>query len=271
MNRNTRQRSRQPQGTPIGGEFAPEHDGGPATSLEVDGLAFAYGGPDDGEEFKYTEADIVNLAMERSDWCYDDAIVHTGSREMSVELDLTDSDVSGDEVPAILVDEKNRLKKELPDWVISVKESAESSRKRMMEDSSVAIFLDDEYWEPVDADSLGGKMQFSGRYAIRPATADHPAQLKDLPDNVPYLAYNVDGECLDAFPGWEVYSGNHGKATGDPVMHDSEYLGGQLAKDMLRDGGVYALRTVDWYNETDGGYLTEGWVVYRAEESSCVR
>ena len=45
MSRNTGQRSRQPQGTPIGGQFAPEHDGGPATSLEVDGLASTYGGP----------------------------------------------------------------------------------------------------------------------------------------------------------------------------------------------------------------------------------
>ena len=41
MNRTTGQQPRQPQGTPIGGEFAPEHDGGPAASLEVDGLAFA--------------------------------------------------------------------------------------------------------------------------------------------------------------------------------------------------------------------------------------
>ena len=36
MNRTTGQRSRQPQGTPIGGQYAPEHDGGPATSLEVE-------------------------------------------------------------------------------------------------------------------------------------------------------------------------------------------------------------------------------------------
>ena len=34
MNRNTGQRARQPKGIPIGGEFAPEHDGGPATSLD---------------------------------------------------------------------------------------------------------------------------------------------------------------------------------------------------------------------------------------------
>ena len=46
MNRTTGQRSRQPQGTPIGGRFAPEHDGGPATSLEVDG-AEQYTGEDD--------------------------------------------------------------------------------------------------------------------------------------------------------------------------------------------------------------------------------
>ena len=104
MNRNTGQRSRQPQGTPIGGRFAPEHDGGPANSLEVDGLASTYGGPATSLEVDATEqytgeddpaADIplseIPSALRPYGWHYNVFIERGSSGELWVGLDDDDN------------------------------------------------------------------------------------------------------------------------------------------------------------------------------------
>lgn len=68
------------------------------------------------------------------------------------------------------------------------------------------------------------------------------------------------------------YTGQHGAPN---VMHDSEYLGGQLAEDIARVPGEYALPYVTWYCAEDcecggdsvlpnGEYCeldTEGWLI----------
>lgn len=64
------------------------------------------------------------------------------------------------------------------------------------------------------------------------------------------------------------YSAQWGQRKSDPIMHPSEYVGGRLARDMVDDGGVYAVVEVeplylDGVPHNPGEFI--GWVVVRLD------
>lgn len=71
--------------------------------------------------------------------------------------------------------------------------------------------------------------------------------------------YGSDGEVDIDSDQWEFFSTGYTGQYGynGPVMHDSEFLGGRLARDILETPGVYVLCPVYWEDDS------EGWVVLR--------
>lgn len=63
------------------------------------------------------------------------------------------------------------------------------------------------------------------------------------------------------------YSGQHGYS--GPIMHDSEYIGGGLGRDILATPGVYAA-VASYYSPEggDGDSEIEGWAVVRLKENA---
>ena len=73
-----------------------------------------------------------------------------------------------------------------------------------------------------------------------------------------------EGELLDRR--WEFfstgYTGQYGYS--GPIMHDSEYIGGGLARDILATPGVYVAVACYYADEEeDGETYVEGWAVVR--------
>lgn len=69
-------------------------------------------------------------------------------------------------------------------------------------------------------------------------------------------------EMLNGYSGQDSYSG--------PIMHNSEYIGGQLERDILAQPGVYVLVAAYWDREEDDDreeMLIEGWAICRLIES----
>lgn len=69
-----------------------------------------------------------------------------------------------------------------------------------------------------------------------------------------------DPETLDEVPaGWHAlrgYTGQHGYR--GPIMHESEFLGGRMAEDVLSTPGLYVVVTVETYDDDD---TPAGWAV----------
>jgi len=96
-----------------------------------------------------------------------------------------------------------------------------------------------------------GQVSSAGVYAPEVSWSS----LDDDPDSamVDYLASQ----------GWSALSGYTGQyAYRGPVMHQSEYVGGALERDMMADPGVYAIVAVD---DIEDGALV-GWLVVRKDE-----
>lgn len=70
--------------------------------------------------------------------------------------------------------------------------------------------------------------------------------------------------------GWTLYSrgytAQYGVESSDPVMHESEDIGGRLAADMIEEGGLFVVTTVRMSidKEYDGDDVI-GWVVLRKD------
>jgi hypothetical protein len=63
-------------------------------------------------------------------------------------------------------------------------------------------------------------------------------------------------ELLDGYSGQDSYSG--------PVMHNSEFIGGRMASDILVEPGTYVAIVAYWPEEDDDdGPYAEGWAVAR--------
>lgn len=78
-----------------------------------------------------------------------------------------------------------------------------------------------------------------------------------------------DGSELYGLEGWDTvtdgYSGQY--LYNGPVMHPSEGIGGQLAKDILRLPGIYALCVVDVLPDSENDEPEpSGWCVVMKEE-----
>lgn len=60
------------------------------------------------------------------------------------------------------------------------------------------------------------------------------------------------------------YSGQYRYA--GPVMHDSEFIGGQMERDILSEPGVYVALVCYWDPDTGDDVDVEGWGVARLDE-----
>ena len=87
-------------------------------------------------------------------------------------------------------------------------------------------------------------------------------------------APNLLDEKLDD-PRWEMLTGYSGQESySGPVMHNSEYVGGQLERDILADPGTYVVVAAYWTPEDikDGAeghewdYEIEGWAICKLKE-----
>jgi hypothetical protein len=87
------------------------------------------------------------------------------------------------------------------------------------------------------------------------------SDINDCPPDV----YMDEGHAFFTGGGWEFYSRGYtaqwGVMRNDPVMHPSEYLGGKLARDMIDDGGVFAVVEVRDLDDEQGDFV--GWTVLR--------
>lgn len=57
------------------------------------------------------------------------------------------------------------------------------------------------------------------------------------------------------------YTGQHGY--NGPIMHDSEYIGGMLAEDILNEPGIYVAVVSAYIDDSEDGITFEGWAVLR--------
>lgn len=88
-----------------------------------------------------------------------------------------------------------------------------------------------------------------------------------------YAPSLMDEEIEDA--DWEFfstgYTGQHGY--NGPIMHNSEFIGGRLEKDILETPGVYVAVIANWTPEDEAekeieDYYSEGWAILRMKEGS---
>lgn len=105
---------------------------------------------------------------------------------------------------------------------------------------------------------------------------DHPIQVHadgTVTDNLDGIyAPNLTDETLDDDK-WSLfthgYTGAHGY--NGPVMHNSEYIGGRLARDILATPGIYVAVVAYWTRDddadtdadTDADNNVEGWAIAR--------
>ena len=114
--------------------------------------------------------------------------------------------------------------------------------------------------------------------AIRETVKATPETLNDVMEFDTVIYSHGDGTTVDVLSGiyapslfegelnsseWSLmdgYSGQHGYS--GPVMHDSEYIGGRMARDILETAGYY-VAVVSYYapEEEDGEMPIEGWAV----------
>ncbi len=82
-------------------------------------------------------------------------------------------------------------------------------------------------------------------------------------------APNLYDDQLDD-PRWEFFSAGYTRqdSYNGPIMHNSEFIGGQLERDILETPGVYAV-VISYYSEgsTDEETYAEGWAVVKLRES----
>ena len=80
----------------------------------------------------------------------------------------------------------------------------------------------------------------------------------------------IDGKNMTSGPQWEFYSrgytGQYGVKKSDPVMHTSEYVGGKLARDMIKNGGKFVVTLVTAIGDFDNDDDIIGWVVLRMSD-----
>lgn len=109
---------------------------------------------------------------------------------------------------------------------------------------------------------------------------DAPFEVTEDGQVIPHLPHSealyapdvYDGELLgDKWKPVCGYSGQYGTKRGDFIMHNSEYLGGGMARDVLASPGVYCLVIARWEaeeGEEDEGPIDEGWVLVKTAGSA---
>lgn len=74
---------------------------------------------------------------------------------------------------------------------------------------------------------------------------------------------------LETGSGWDFIDGYSGQDRyAGPIMHDSEYLGGQMARDVLANPGIYCLVPAYYDDEDNAGEtFIEGWALLIKDET----
>jgi len=86
-----------------------------------------------------------------------------------------------------------------------------------------------------------------------------------ITDRNDIYAPELRNEELSPRDGWELLNGYSGQDSySGPIMHNSEYIGGQMERDILETPGVY-VTLVSYYPGEDDywGDEAEGWAVAR--------
>lgn len=125
-------------------------------------------------------------------------------------------------------------------------------------------------WVEIDPKDLNRWVEFDSPFEVRDLPDYPPAQPQVRHKWVLYVPSYFDDE-IDG-SGWETWSqGYTGQDSySGPVMHNSEYLGGRMAVDLLNDPGVYVITAATWSPideiNNDEPYI-EGWVVLKMKEN----
>lgn len=105
---------------------------------------------------------------------------------------------------------------------------------------------------------------------------DHPVQVHedgtvtDAPAGI--HAPDLYDERIDASGGWEWEFFTYGYTGQDryrgPIMHNSEFIGGRLERDILANPGIYVAVAAYWSPEGDdeNESTIEGWAVLRLKD-----
>ena len=116
---------------------------------------------------------------------------------------------------------------------------------------------DHEYRSPCPA-KLSDLMGFD--HVIRVGEDGTVTELRDVyaPDYSDDVVESDDWATFsDGYSGQDRYSG--------PTMHDSEFIGGALARDILNNEGTY-VAVVNYFTDDDGETDIEGWAVLRLKD-----
>lgn len=114
----------------------------------------------------------------------------------------------------------------------------------------------------MDPSKLNERVEFDSAFEV---TADG-----DVIDRPGMLTPTYLDDQLDSTT-WETWSqGYTGQYSySGPVMHNSEYLGGRMAADLLADPGVYVVTAAEWSPEDDDeddDLYYEGWVIAKLKD-----
>lgn len=115
----------------------------------------------------------------------------------------------------------------------------------------------------VTPDALNSVMEFD--HVIR---VHEDGSVTDEPNIFAPELLAFEGGELEDLGSWELldgYSGQHGYS--GPIMHNSEYIGGGMADDILSTPGVYVALVCTWLDTPEDEDNIEGWAVARLVES----
>lgn len=107
--------------------------------------------------------------------------------------------------------------------------------------------------KPISPDDLNKVMEFDHviRVHANGMVSDGPNEYFEL----------TDGK-LSGPEGWALMKGYSGQyCYAGPVMHDSEFVGGRMADDILTNPGLYVALVNTYMGDDENGDVTEGWAV----------
>ena len=89
----------------------------------------------------------------------------------------------------------------------------------------------------VTPDTLNSAIEFDHPFTVHPVDDSGRVRVTDGPDDIYAPDLTDDEPDSDRWTFVDGYSGQHGYS--GPIMHNSEYLGGQMARDVLANPGTY--------------------------------
>lgn len=119
-------------------------------------------------------------------------------------------------------------------------------------------------WVEIDPEDLNRWVEFDSPFEVDGEGGVRYRWELHVPS---YFDDEIDGSDWETWS--QGYTGQYGYS--GPVMHNSEYLGGRMASDLLADPGTYVVTAATWThidedNNDDEPYFVEGWVVLKKKE-----